>query len=1010
MERNSQPAEETATSQHACPYYPLPGASITGACEPHQTLRAIRAGEVDALVVARDGQERVYALEGAETPYRTLVEQMEEGALTVSAVGTILYANSYFADLLNVPLEQVIGASLLSFVSDPTALMEFVADLQRGPARCEFELLRSGNGLIPAYVSGRRLPWQEEGRFCLVITDLTEQKWVEELRAAEAALRDSNQRLELLMDVVGELLRNPDPREIVHDLATKVMRFLDCDAFFNYFLDSHTGRLHLNACEGVPAEIAQQIEWLDLGAAVCGCAARDGVPMVEEYLAENPKPRTELVRSLGIRAYACHPLKAGERVIGTLSFGRRARDYFGPDDLAVMRAVTDHIAIAVERIQFQQALSASKERLQSTLSSITDAYFALDDEWRFLEINLVAQHTIFKRPPEELLGKAYLDEYPAARGNHFTQQLRLATQSRVPVHFESRSAIAGRWFEAHAYPYEDRLDVYLRDITERKESELALVASQEQAREEAARLQAVLDAAPAVIWIAHDRDCQTITGNSAAYQFLRMGAGQNMSKSAPDLQQVAHFRILKNGTELRPSELPIQRVAASGEALSDFELDVAFNDGDQRSLLGKVVPVFDAAGEPDGAIAAFVDVTEIKQWEVEREALLDSERAARGEAERANQLKDEFLANLSHELRTPLTAVLGWVQLLQRGKLNEDEQREAINIIDRNSRLQAQLISDLLDMSRVLSGKLRLEMQRVQIIPVAEAALASVLPQAEEKGVRLARTLENVGPVHGDPTRLQQVIWNLLSNAVKFTPAEGCVHLRISEVDGHVEVAVSDTGVGIAPEFLPHVFERFRQADGSFTRHQGGLGLGLSIVKQLTDMHGGTVHVFSEGDNRGTTFTVRLPRMPAPGEREAGRAPGTEHGNGHDEVDLAGTRVLVVDDDPVARDLLGRLLLECKAEVMAAGSGPEALQMVGTAIPHVVLSDIGMPGQDGYQFLRELRKLPPERGGAVPMVAVTAYARPEDRSRSIAAGFQAHISKPIDRSELLSVIAGLRSG
>ena len=318
--------------------------------------------------------------------------------------------------------------------------------------------------------------------------------------------------------------------------------------------------------------------------------------------------------------------------------------------------------------------------------------------------------------------------------------------------------------------------------------------------------------------------------------------------------------------------MPVQRVAATGEALHDYDVDFVFNDGTRRSLLGNAVPVFDAAGQPEGAIAAFADVTEIRQWEREREVLLDSERAARSEAERANQLKDEFLANLSHELRTPLTAVLGWVQLLQRGKLKAEEQREAINIIDRNSRLQAQLISDLLDMSRVLSGKLRLEMQRVQIVPVVEAALASTLPLAEEKRVRLDRTLDAVGPVRGDPARLQQIIWNLLSNAVKFTPPEGRVHLTVGEHNGHVEVSVSDTGVGIKPEFLEHVFERFRQADGSTTRRQGGLGLGLSIVKQLTDMHGGTVHVTSDGENRGTTFTVRLPRMPALGERDAARS------------------------------------------------------------------------------------------------------------------------------------------
>jgi|GEM_PF-520677 len=1007
MTPNSHPAEsaaEIAATPQADPCYDLPDA-----CESQQIVRAVRAGEVDALVVVRDGEERIYTLQGAETPYRILVEQMQEGALTISATGTIFYANNYFAELMNMPLEQVMGASLLSFISDPGAVLEFVRQLQRGPARCELNLLRRGNGLIPAHVSGCRMPGQEGDRFCLVVTDLTEQKWIEELRAAEAALRDSNERLELASDVVTELLRNPDPQKVVHDLARKVMHYLDCQIFLNYLLDERTGRLHLNACEGIPDDVAQRIQCPGRDTSVCGAVAGDGERMVVEYIAASRDPRTELVRSLGLRAYACHPLKVGERLLGTLSFGTRTRDWFSLDHLGVIRTVADYIAIALERLQFQKDLCATKERLESTLSSITDAYFALDDEWRFLEINHVAEQTIFKRPAEELLGKFYLEEYPIARRGECAERLMLAAKSRVPVHFEARSLIAERWFEAHAYPYEGRLEVFARDITLRKETELALVESKERARDEAARLQAVLDATPTIIWIAHDRSCQRITGNSAAYQFSRVAPGENMSKSGPEAHKLAHHRLFKGDVELRPEEMPVQRVAATGQALHDYEVDFVFDDGTRRSLLGNAVPVFDAAGQPEGAIAAFADVTEIRQWEREREVLLDSERAARSEAERANQLKDEFLANLSHELRTPLTAVLGWVQLLQRGKLKPEEQREAISIIDRNSRLQAQLISDLLDMSRVLSGKLRLEMQRVQIVPVVEAALASILPLAEEKRVRLDRTLDTVGPVRGDPARLQQIIWNLLSNAVKFTPPEGRVHLTVGEHNGHVEVSVSDTGVGIKPEFLEHVFERFRQADGSTTRPQGGLGLGLSIVKQLTDMHGGTVHVTSDGENRGTTFTVRLPRLPALGERDASRTSSADGLPAREMFDLAGTRVLIVDDDPIARDLLGRILLDCKAEVMIAGSGPEALEMINASIPHVVLSDIGMPGQDGYQLLREIRKLPAERGGTIPMIAVTAYARPEDRARSLACGFQAHVSKPIDSFELLEVIAATRA-
>ena len=268
-------------------------------------MRAIRAGEVDALVVTRDGEERIYTLQGAETPYRILVEQMQEGALTISATGTIFYANNYFAELLNMPLEQVMGASLLSFTSDPGAVLEFVRQLQRGPARCELNLLRRGNGLIPAHVSGCRMPGQEGDRFCLVVTDLTEQKWIEELRAAEAALRDSNERLELASDVVTELLRNPDPQKVVHDLARKVMHYLDCQIFLNYLLDERTGRLHLNAYVGIPDDVAERIRCPDRGACVCGAVAENGERMVVEYIAASRDPHRTRAFPRTPR-YVCH--------------------------------------------------------------------------------------------------------------------------------------------------------------------------------------------------------------------------------------------------------------------------------------------------------------------------------------------------------------------------------------------------------------------------------------------------------------------------------------------------------------------------------------------------------------------------------------------------------------------------------------------------------------------------------------------------------------------------------
>jgi CheY-like chemotaxis protein/anti-sigma regulatory factor (Ser/Thr protein kinase) len=354
---------------------------------------------------------------------------------------------------------------------------------------------------------------------------------------------------------------------------------------------------------------------------------------------------------------------------------------------------------------------------------------------------------------------------------------------------------------------------------------------------------------------------------------------------------------------------------------------------------------------------------------------------------------------------------MGWTRLLQSGRLDEDDVRQGLDTIDRNTRIQAQLIEDLLDISRIISGTLRLEVQPVNLVDVIEAALSAVMPAADARGVRIVKILDaQAGPVSGDPARLQQVVWNLLSNAVKFTPRGGRVHVRLERVNSHVEISVADTGLGIRPEFLPYVFDRFRQADASTTRKHGGLGLGLSIVKQLVDMHGGTVRVVSPGENEGSTFTVALAVAPihAPSS-DSDRGATAERGPGDSQtptVLLEGVRVLVVDDEPDARELIQRVFRDCRADVEVAASAAEALEVLDRHKPHVLVSDIGMPDQDGYDLVRAIRSR--GRGAReIPAVALTAFARSEDRRKAMLAGFQVHISKPVDPDELTAVVASL---
>jgi signal transduction histidine kinase/ActR/RegA family two-component response regulator len=402
---------------------------------------------------------------------------------------------------------------------------------------------------------------------------------------------------------------------------------------------------------------------------------------------------------------------------------------------------------------------------------------------------------------------------------------------------------------------------------------------------------------------------------------------------------------------------------------------------------------------------------ELARLAEENGRLYDAERVARNEAETANRVKDEFLATLSHELRTPLTPILAWVRMLTLGGLDEMGVKNALASIERNARSQAQLVEDLLDVSRIVSGKLRLDVRPTEVAPIVEAALEAIRPAADAKEIRVTAVLDpRTGVVGGDPERLQQVAWNLLSNAVKFTPKGGRVQVQLARVNSHLELTVSDTGRGIAPDFLPHVFERFRQADAATNRAHGGLGLGLSIARDLTEQHGGSITVESEGEGQGAVFTVRLPLMIAPRfDREARVHPAapTPTFESGQLPSLAGLRVLVVDDEPDTVEALRGILAQCDAEVRGTCSAAEALAVLGDWQPHLLISDIGMPGQDGYAFIRAVRGASDERVRRLPAVALTAYARIEDRLRVLSAGFQMHVPKPVEPLELVTVVANV---
>ena len=435
----------------------------------------------------------------------------------------------------------------------------------------------------------------------------------------------------------------------------------------------------------------------------------------------------------------------------------------------------------------------------------------------------------------------------------------------------------------------------------------------------------------------------------------------------------------------------------------DIEYRVVRPDGVVRWIRATGRAFYDVDNNPVRFDGTTQDITNRKEAEATR---LQAERDARAEAERISQMKDEFLATLSHELRTPLNAIFGWAQILKLDYENPETVREAMEVIDRNVRLQTQLIEDLLDMSRIISGKVRLDVQQVELAELIDTAIESVRPAAEAKELRLESVVDpHAGPVSGDPGRLQQVLWNLLTNAIKFTPKGGKIHVVLERINSHVEISVVDSGAGIDQEFLPHLFERFSQADASTTRKHGGLGLGLSIVKNLVELHGGSISAQSDGTGRGATFIIRLPlRVTKAAREELPHPRASISAPAFGERDkLIGLKVLVVDDEPDARELVNRFLIECGATASLAASAAEAHVLLGTFQPDVIISDIGMPDQDGYDFMRAARK----SGNRTPAVALTAFARAEDRIRSIQAGFQTHLPKPVEPAELVTIVASL---
>jgi PAS domain S-box-containing protein len=643
-----------------------------------------------------------------------------------------------------------------------------------------------------------------------------------------------------------------------------------------------------------------------------------------------------------------------------------------------------------------------RNRLAEIVESSDDAIISKTLEGIIVTWNGGAEK-VFGYRAEEVIGKPITILIPPDQANEEPAILERLRRGEKVDHYQTiRVRKDGRLIHISLTisPVRDASGVIVgaskiaRDITHQKASERALAASD-------SRFRLLANSAPVLIWLADQTKGFTWL-NESWLQFTGRSPEQELG-----------FGWTEN---VHPDDLDnlLTAYAKAFEARQPFRVEFRIGRHDRawRAISQSAVPLFESVEGFSGYVGSCIDITDFRRAEIEKEELLRAERAARSEAERLGHLKDEFLATLSHELRTPLNAILGWSTLLKRVPVGSTDHARGLDTIERNARMQSQIIGDLLDMSRIISGKVQLDVQAIDLPEVISAAVDAVRPSADAKRLRLSVMLGGkVGRTRGDPNRLQQVFWNLLTNAVKFTPADGRIDVVLERVNSHVEISVADTGMGIKPEFLPFVFDRFRQADASTTRRHGGLGLGLSIVKHLAELHGGSVRVKSAGENQGSTFIVALPISVLRHSEEEHRAERPTFA----DVDVAsvelpslkGITALVVDDEQDARVLVNRLIEERGGRALMARSAEEALNQLATEQVDILVSDIGMPDVDGYQLIQKVRAREKNEGRKLVAIALTAYARADDRQRALLAGYQMHLSKPVDPRELIAGIASL---
>jgi PAS domain S-box-containing protein len=925
-------------------------------------------------------KEAEEALREKEERYRLLTEISPDGVAITGEDWTIHLANQSMQRMLGVAPEHVIGRNFCDFFP-PRCVEKYcncLVNLITGAMtedRIEMAFRRDDGRLLPVEVSAVHFYWKGRRFAQFIIRDVSQRK------QAEA------ERERLHKEIEAERNRL---RQILEQLPIGV-----------YIVEAPSGR-PIFCNREAESVLRHPLLAVDdyRGYAQYGALREDGSPYrAEDYPISRATISGESVRDEVVR----YRRGDGSETILSIdaapisdSKGRR------------VLAVATFIDIA-ERKQAEKALRESEERFSKAFRASPDglAITRLSDGV-ILEVNN-SWLNLLGYESDEVIGKGW---------TRFGFPVDPADRRRVVATMEEQGYI--RDFEMAVNrksgetilvmisiePIELRgepcLVTIVHDITQRKRAEEALRESEEQARRQLSYVEAIYATAPVGLCFL-DTDLRHLSLNERLAEITGKPVEQHIGRTVREILPDAADTI----------EPVLRRVIETGEPSINVEQSVVTDaqPGVLRHFIASFYPIKNGGGRVIGVNAGVMEITERKKIEEEREHLLREEKALREEAEAANRMKDEFLATISHELRTPLTSILGWARMLTGGELTTPQARHALEVIAQSAQSQTQLIEDILDTSRIITGRFKLDARPVEIDHIFHAAVDVIKPSAEAKGIALSEVIEAPdGLVLGDDNRLRQAVWNLLSNAVKFTSKGGRIEARLGRAEGQIEITVKDTGIGIEPKFLPHVFDRFRQANASSTREYGGLGIGLAIVRHIVEMHGGGVLASSPGKGQGATFKIKLPLISGPRLERPGvepLPPTKERKNLETSGRLDGVSVLLVEDNLDTLEMLKFIFAEAGAKVITATSVDDALEALERFKPDALISDIAMPDRDGYDLIREVRSRKAEQGGKIPAVAVTAYARAEDRVRVLAAGFQMHIAKPIAPDELIAVVASL---